>query len=612
MTVSIAILLVILVVAIVLFAIERIPADAVALGVLVTLIVTGLLKPDEAFSGFGSDTVLMIFGLLVMTAALARTGVVDLAGRLVLRFAGKSALGLLSIVMLSAAGLSAFMSNTATTAFFVPAVLGAALRLKTSPSKLLMPLAFASILASSVTLVSTSTNLVVSGLMKQQGLAPIDLFELTPVGVPIAVAGVAYMLTIGRRLIPDRGSADAGGEDLASRTYITEVVIRPGSPLAGRTLEQAALGRDLDLNVLDIIRDKHHSVPPRAGTQLKEQDVLIVEARREDVLKVKDVTGLEIKADFKLGEPAMDQGELKLVEAIVLAGSPLAGRTLKDVRFRERYGVQVLAIHRHDETISRKISQEHLRLGDLLLIQGRQDALCALRDSGSLRIITTIEEDRPNLRRAPVAMAMFFGAILAASFNLVDFPTATLIGALGVFLTGCITPEEAYRDLEWRVLILIGAMLALGVAMQQTGTAQYLAEQIVAFSGAAGPLWLLGGFFLLTVALTQPMSNQAAAAVVLPIAVQTALQLGLNPRTFAIMIAVAASCSYLTPLEPSCLMVYGPGRYRFRDFLKVGGLLTVIVFAIALLLVPRLWPIDGGPNENRGGRAAAPVSKPLN
>jgi di/tricarboxylate transporter len=253
--------------------------------------------------------------------------------------------------------------------------------------------------------------------------------------------------------------------------------------------------------------------------------------------------------------------------------------------------LQVLGLNRHGEILREKMSEVTLHLGDILLVQGPRPKIAGLAEGNAFRVIGTPDEKRPNRRRAPYAVAIFAIALGLATFKVIAFPVAMILGAVAAFLTRCITPEEAYREIEWKAVILIACMLAMGAAMEQTGTAKYLAGLIVNGVGHLGPNWLLGGFFILTVVLTQPMSNQAAAVVVLPVAMQTAAQLDLNPRTFAMMIAVAASCSYLTPLEPSCLMVYGPGGYRFRDFLKIGSVLSVIIFAIAILLVPKVWPV---------------------
>ena len=590
MTPEVGLLLTILVVAMVLFSFEWVPADVVALGILLALILTGLVPADRAFAGFGSETVMMFLGLLIMTAALLRTGVVDQVGRWISRRAGPRPQRLLVLIVIAVAVLGAFISNTASTAFFLPVVMGIAARTSTSPTKLLMPLAFGSILSSSVSLISTSTNIIVSGLMQQSGMAAMGMFELAPVGIPIAAVGVAYVLTLGRRLMPDRGKAGVEPA-FGLGPYLTEVVIRPGSKLIGRTLGEAGLGSELDLTVVKIVRERARYLAPRSNTRLAEGDVLLVEGRRPDVLKVKDIAGIDIKADVDLADSDLQAEDVRLVEAILPPGSPLVGRTLRSHRFRERYGLQVLAIHRHHETLTAKLRKVRLRMGDVLLLQGDQHVLAGLEGDRSFRILGSVDEPRPNVRRSRPAIVIFAGALMLATFGVVSLPVAMLLGALAAFLTGCITPEEAYREVEWKAIILVGCMLALGAAMEATGAAPYLASQVTRLVSGESPVWLLTAFFALTVLLTQPMSNQAAAVVVLPVAIQTAAQLQLNPRTFAMMVAVAASCSYLTPLEPSCMLVYGPGRYRFADFLKVGLPLTLIIGVLAVVLVPLVWPL---------------------
>jgi di/tricarboxylate transporter len=586
---QIAILLVILISALILFSFEWVSIDIVALGVLLSLILTGLLPPDRAFAGFGSDTVILILGLLILTAALVRTGVVEMTGRWIMQYSKDNPNRALNVVTVAAASMSAFMSNTASTAFFLPIVIGLARRAKVSASKLLMPLAFAAILASSVTLIATSTNIVVSGLMTQSGMEPLGMFELAPAGLPIAVVGIIYMLVIGRRLIPERSAPEELTDEFDLRPFLSEVVVLPDSPLVGKTLAESGLGRDLDLTVLRLDRGFNSTMAPQADLQLQERDELLVQGKQENILKVMNTAGLKLKAEVKFSQADLQAQNAGLFEVILLPRSPLIGRNLKRLQFREKYGLQVLAINRLGETIHEKISQVILKMGDVLLIQGDPRQISAM-EGRLFRVLGTVETNSANTRMAPVAIAIFLGALAAATFNLMSLPVAMLLGALLVFLTGCITPEEAYREVEWKILILIGSMLALGVAMEHTGTAQYLAGLIVSKLGAADPIWMLSAFFALTVLLTQPMSNQAAAVVVVPVAIQTALLLGLNPRTFAIMIAVAASTSFITPLEPSCLMVYGPGRYKFMDFIKVGSFLTVIIYGIAILLVPLIWP----------------------
>jgi di/tricarboxylate transporter len=593
MTGDIALLLALIGVCLVLFSIDRLAPDVIALGLVIVLVFAGLLDPKKAFAGFGSDTVIMILGLLILSAALLRTGVMDMAGAFILRFTGTSANRLLIVVMLASAVVGAFMSNTASTAFFLPIVIGLAARARTSPNCLLLPLAFSSILTSSVTLISTSTNMVVSGLMTQYNLAPIEMFELSPVGVPIMLVGLLYMYVVSRLWLRPRDRKESDTDTYGIRPYLSEIIILENSQFIGKTIAESGFGRDLDLTVVRIIRNKTEYLTPTLDLRIHAHDVLLVEGRSEQILKIKDTAGIEIKADLKLSDPELHTEDLDLVEVIILPRSPLIGRTLKGLQFRERFGLQVLGLNRHGENLRNKMSLVSLRVGDTLLIQGHRSNIAALEEENVFRVIGTLHEKRPHRKRAPIAIGLFVGAILLATFKVMPLHLAVILGSVLAFATRCITPDEAYREVEWKAIVLIGCMLALGGAMEKTGTAKYLASLIVDWAGSLGPLWLLSGFFALTVLLTQPMSNQAAAIVVIPVAIQTALQLGLNPRTFAMMIAVAASCSYLTPLEPSCLMVYGPGRYKFTDFLKVGSVLTVLIFIIAILLVPRVWPLKG-------------------
>ncbi|MBL9169101.1 MAG: SLC13 family permease [Verrucomicrobiales bacterium] len=570
---------------------DWVSSDIVALGLLLLLIFTGLLTPRDAFAGFGSDTVLMTFGLLLLTGTLVKTGAVQLVGQAIHSRVRGGPVVLLGVIMMTVAGMSALVSNTATAAFFVPVVVGLAARAGQSPSKFLLPVAFASILSSSVTLISTSTNLVVSGLMVTSGLAPLGMFELTPVGLPIVLLGLTYMMLLGRRLIPDRSGPPGLIDQFGMRSYLTEVLILENSPLVGRTLGESGLGRDLDFTVIRLLRGKDQYLQPRSNLVLQSLDVLLVEGPRQEVLKVKDVAGIEIKADVTLADPSVKSADLALVEALVIPGSSLSGRTLNSVRFRDRYNLQVLGLNRHGKNLLTKLSRIGLRVGDVLLLQGAKSAFVSLEEDRALSILGEVSEDRPDRTKALRAGGIFLFVLVLGSLGVMTLPVAVLLGAFLTLATRCVTAEAAYREIEWRAIILIACMLGLGVAMEKTGTAKALASLLAGFVEHWNPLWLLAGFFAITTLLTQPMSNQAAAAVVLPIAVQTAAQLGLNPRPFAVMIALAASCSFLTPLEPACLLVYGPGRYRFGDFFRVGFPLVIAIFLLSVFLVPKFWPL---------------------
>lgn len=588
---QIALVLVLLVLAVVLFSLEFVPLEITAIGILSVLLVSGLVRPADAFAGFGSDTVVMIVGFFIMTAALVRTGVVETTGRMLHRYGGGNPYRLAVLIMVVVATVSAFISNTAATAVFLPAVIGLARRTKVSPSKFLMPLAFASVLTSSVTLISTSTNIIVSGLLPKYHMPPMGMFELAPVGIPITIAGLAYMFTLGMKLLPDRAEENLT-EDYHLRDYMTEVVVLPDSPLAGKSLAESNLGDHMDLITLGIIRESDKIIAPRPQEVLRPGDLLLVEGRAEDIIRIKDRTGLEIKGDVARPEDALQMENIQLVEAMVLSGSNLRGRTLKDIRFRDRFGLTVLAINRRGITLRSRISRLPLRFGDVLLLQGPRDRIQRLMMEGYITLLSDISALRPRSPKAKYALAIFLLTIVAGTVQVVSFSTALLIGTLLLFMSRTIAPEEAYGAVEWRIIVLIGSMIAFGTAMEQTGAASFLAQKMIALIGRYGPKALLGAFFILAVLLAQPMSNQASALVLLPIAVETATQMHLNPRAFAMAIAIAASCAYLTPLEPSCVLVYGPGRYKFADFFKVGALLTLIIFVISMLLVPVLWPLQ--------------------
>lgn len=591
MTFEIGLMIVVLILAVILFSLERVPPDVTAMGLMLVVTLSGIISPTQAFAGFGSEVVVMILGLLILTAALIQTGVVDYLSREILSRVGTDTRRFLLLLMIAAAVLSAFMSNTGATAFFLPVVLSISRQMKVNPSKFLMPLAFASILASSVTLIGTSTNLVISGLLVNAGLEPLGMFELTAVGLPVLLVGLVYMLTIGVKLIPDRGGSGETTDEFELQPYLTEVEILPSSPLVGSTLGESGLGRDLDLTVIRVVHDGERVMAPTADLTLDVGDLLLVEGSRDVLLGIEKKTGLDLKPRKKVMQADMQSSEVGLFEVVLLPNSLMIGRTLQDLKLRQQFNIQVLGINRSGEQIHELLSQVRLAAGDELLVQGDRNSLALLDRENTLRLIRPVQWRPLRGKHAIWSAALFVIPLVLAGFNLVSLGVAVLTSAFLAFFTRIITPEEAYRAVEWRLLILIASMLAIGQAMQVSGTATYLAGQIVSVTANLEPIWLLAGFFLLSMLLTQPMSNQAAAVVVVPIAIQLALQLGLNPRTFAVMIAVGASSSFLTPLEPAALLVYGPGKYKFLDFPKVGLMLTMLILIISILLVPKIWPL---------------------
>ncbi len=591
MTPGIATVLILLFIALVLFATERIPIDVVTILLVIGLVLTGTLNVSEAFAGFGNDIVITISGLFILTGGLVKTGVIDIVGRRLHRIAGGNEFRLTVLIMIVAAACAAVMKNTTTTAMFVPVVLGMSERARVPPSKLLMPLAFGAILGGTCTLIGTSTNLAVSGALPRYGIEPFTMFELTPVGVAIVCVGMLYMLLVGLRLLPRRGGTDSLTEQYHIREYMSEVIVLPDSPLVGKTLAEANLSDELDLTVVGILRGRQGRIAPSSTARVEAEDLLLVQGRIEDILRVKTEAGIEIRADFKLSDQILETEDMELVEAMVLRGSDFVGRTLKGLKFRQHYGLTVLAINRHGVALLSKISTISLRFGDVLLVQGKRERVEQLTLDGHLLLLEDVSERRGRAAQRRWALTGFAVFLFLSITHLVPLSIAVLLGVLILLATRAVRLQEMYDLIEWRLIVLIAGMISFGTAMETTGADKYLADLIVRGTGAYGPLAILAGFFAMTVAITQPMSNQAAALVMLPIAVKTAIALGLNPRTFAVTVTYAASCSFLTPLEPACVLIFTPGRYRFFDFVKVGSVLTIAVFAIVMLLVPVFWPL---------------------
>lgn len=589
MTLAVAYVLALLVLALFLFAKDYLPIDVTSLIVLLLLVLPpGILTPAEALAGFGSETIVVLISLFVVTAGVTRTGVVERIGMRVAALGRKHPTMLTRVLLGACTTISGVLSNTVTTAVFLPLMIGSARRARIPVGKMLMPLAFASILSGGVTVISTSTNLVVSGELPRFGLEPIGFFEMAPAGVVITVVGMLYLLLVAPRLIPDRTGTGVI-ERYNLRKYISEVAVTPGSSLAGKTLGESKL-ESMDLIVIGIRRSETKILAPRPSTLLREGDVLLVEGRAEDILSVKDAAGLVIRADFELSDPDLVSEKVRMVEAMVLPRSNLIGRTLRDTLFRERTGLTVLAIHSGETTTRTALSKRRLDAGDVLLLQGSVEAIERIDDQ-DLVLLEDKSGHHPRSAKSRIALLVFVASIVLSATGLLPMSIAFLLGVPVLILTRCLSTEEAYESVDWRLMVMIGSMMAFGVAMQKTGAAAWLAELIVEFVSPLGARAVLVGFFLLTVILTQPMSNQAAALVLLPVAIQVAESMGMSSRSLVMCVTFAASCSFMTPLEPSCILVWGPGRYRFLDFVRVGGILTAIVFVTSVVLIPVFWPL---------------------
>ena len=618
----IVIVLGLLVLAVALFATRALPVDLVTIFLLLALVLTGILDTSQAFAGFSSQIIIILGSIFVINGALLEGRVLDIVSTWLLRVAGGSTNKLLLTTMSVVSGLSGFMNNTAVTSLFIGPTMSVARKLKTSPSKLLMPVCFASILGGTCTLIGTSTNVAVSGEIQRQheaGLVewiakggddlnddgeldsldyllyaetnklkvykPLGLFEITPLGLLIMSVGIAYLMLIGRKLLPDYPD-ESLADDFNIREYVSEIVVMSGSKLIGELVFKSSLAQ-MDFQIIKILRKKKSFVP-NARSKFEENDVLLISGRIDDLMAVKDASGIEIKAETKLEDDTLQTEETKIAELLITPKSTLIRHSLKEANFRQRFGLAVLAIYRHGQVLGRKLGVIKLRAGDLLLVQGSIDRLQALENDTNLVSLEVNEAPSADRRRKGFMALTFFGfAVLAGGFNLAPLPVCFLSAAAMTVATGCITMQKAYEVIDWRVLIVIGGMTAFGAAMRESGTASWLAGGIQ--SAFESPRMVLAGFILLTMFLTQTMSNAAAALVVLPVAMQTAQTLDVSGQTYAIAVMMAASSSFVAPFEPACILVSGPGKYRFTDYVKAGLGLTLIMAFLVWFFVPLIW-----------------------
>lgn len=587
MTFEIFVVIALLASAMILFSTEWLPVDVVTLGLVAALILSGVITPAEAFRGFGSEVIVILASIMVLAGAIVKAGVMDWLGRLAHGLGGGLKHLSLLILLAITAVTSGFLSNTTTTAIMMPAALDTARRARISASRVLMPLAYASILGGSCTLIGTSTNLAASGMVAQLGLEPFSLFEFLGIGAIITVAGAAWMVLFGQGLIPDRRPADLETQT-EPRRFFTTLCFPEDSPAIGKQIGRLDLDK-LEVDVLAVVREGQR-LSANPARKLKEGDKLIIRASRNGLLNVKKSGSYTLEPDAHFSERYSEGAEFVLAEALISPQSRLVGQTLKQLDFVERFRSIVLAVYRHDQSRAALIENLQLRAGDMLLLQAPEEDLRRMRGSTDLRVLMEIDETVVTSRQGFLTLGAMAAAVAASALGLVPFSVAVLAAVLAVVIAGGITMEEAYRFIEWRLLILIGGMTSFGLAMETSGAASFLAEHIVALSAPFGPVLAMAAFSLIAVVLTQPMSNAAAALTILPVAVASAGGLGVDARMLAVLVTLSASLSFITPLEPACLLVYGPGRYKFMDYVKAGTPLTIISVALLLVFVPQFWP----------------------
>lgn len=579
MTLSMIIVLGLLVLNLTLFSIERFSVDLVTLSLLIVLVLTGTLTPGEAFSGFGSEFVVMLASLFVVGEAFQETRFLErLCGRLTTaaKYGPKT---LLALIMTVTGGISSFMNNTTATAMLAPAVTGLVRRIDQSPSKFLMPVAFASMLGGICTLIGTSTNVAVSGYLSKAGLQPIGLFETTPLGLLLLAVGILYMISFGFHLLPNRPPSLEEAADL--RQYVCEVRVLPDSPIVGQRVFASDFST-LRFRAIQIRRSDGPAFRPTAGDVFQAGDLVCVSGDVEKLERICRIEGLRLTESSGEASMLTSSSVLCLFEFLVTPHSDLAGRRIRDSSFRQRHGMEILAIHHEGRSASPASHQSRLQVGDVILVAGPEHKADLLEQSRDASILREPSQPNSHLQAGWRFAIIFVGAVILGSTGVMPISIAFLTAAVGVVLTRCLTLERAYQSIDWRLIILIGGMTAFGVAMEKTGTSTFLGEAIAGGLSPWGPRAVLAGFFILTILLTQPMSNAAAALVVLPVALSAAQEIG---------IMLAASISFIAPFEPSCMLVYNAGNYRFRDFVTAGFGLTVVLSFITLWLAPHFWPL---------------------
>ncbi len=584
--------LTVLVVALVAFVAEWLPVDLTALCVAIVLILLGLVTPEEGIAGFSNSATVTVMAMFVLSAGITRTGVIQVIRDRLLVWGGKNPHQQVFVLGALVGPISAFINNTAVVAIFLPIVEDWCKKQKISPSKLLIPLSYATVLAGMITVVGTSTNILASGISAKLGYGEFSLFQFTALGLVTFLAGLIYLTIFAPKLLPDRKSSTGEflEDDYGSKVYLSEVIISPRSNLIGQTLSESGLQRKFDFDVLELIRNKVHLPQPLADKVLNAGDILIVHSSREELLKIKDERGLEIFADVKFQkgdiESTITTGEEKLAEVLILSNSRLIGTTLKDLKFRQRYNATVLAIRRGSELLQGRLGKIPLKFGDLLLVQGPKQSFIGLQTTRELLVLE--EKDIESLRqdKGIIALMITLLVIIIAAFDIQPILVTSLVGVVLMVITGCLKPGEVYGSIRWDIIFLLAGLIPLGTAMDNSGTTKWLADNLVAIGGHLSGFWILVFFYLITSVLTEILSNNAAVVLMIPVAVEVAKTLGLNPLAFMYAVTFAASNSYLTPIGyQTNTMVYAPGGYKFLDFTRLGAPLNLILTILTPSLI---------------------------
>ena len=591
MTYEIVFVLVVAAAALVLFAMDRIRLDQLSMSVPVVLLLGGIIGPREALSGLSSEATVTVAAMLVLGLGLRKTGLVAAIGI----WARTAPLGgktlRMFILCLLVAFLSPFLNNTAVVIVFIPVFAALADQADEPVSLYLMPLSFVAIMGGTVTLIGTATNLVVHGEAVARGFDELTMFSIAPVGLICLAVGMLYLFTIGRRQMPRRERPPDLSSRYGVRRFTTELRVARDSPAAGRTLADLRWGERFDVVVVGIERDGRTISLPAGERVIEAGDRLYAQGAADNLLRLAQVQRL----DTPEGKPPQAASENvvggRMVEVIMGPGSALVGRTLKDLSFAQRYDVTVLGVQSHGTTVTDRIAQMEFSVGDIILVRGEAGALERLADEPGFILMAEVDHPVGSRPRAAFAAAIMAGVVLVASVGLFPISTSAMAGVALMVFTGCVRVNEIYAELDWLVVFVMAGLIPLGLAMESSGAAAWIASGVVGATSGLGETGMIGAFYLLTAVLTAVVANTATAVMLTPVAILVAQNAGLNPYALLVTVMFAASASFVTPFGyKTNVMIYSPGGYRFMDFVKVGGPLNLLLAIVASICIPFFWP----------------------